>query len=81
MFLFGNFPALHEPTSDDLVVAPAIQRTWTSFARDGAPSLAPSWPRYDPAAPRFAVLDAPMTITTEIRDGRCSQLRSSGVVP
>ena len=80
-FVFGNLPALYQPTAGDLAVTADIQRAWTSFARDGVPSLAPSWPRYDPAAPHFAVLDAPVTVATEIRGGRCARLRSAGIVP
>jgi para-nitrobenzyl esterase len=80
-FVFGNLPALYQPTPDDLVVAADVQRAWTTFARDGAPLLAPAWPRHDTAEPRFAVLDAPATISAEIRGGRCRQLRDIGLVP
>jgi len=80
-FVFGNFPALYPQTDGDRAVTADMQRAWTSFARDGVPSVSPPWPRYDPAAPRFAVLDAPMTVATEIRGGRCATLRSAGIVP
>jgi para-nitrobenzyl esterase len=80
-FVFGNFPALYQPTPDDLAVTADMQRAWTTFARDGAPLLGPGWPRYDTADPRFAVLDAPATMASEIRGGRCRQLRGIGLVP
>ncbi len=80
-FVFGNFPDRYTPVAADLAVSADMQRAWTTFAATGTPALAPAWPPYDSAAPRFAVFDDPASIATDIRGGRCAELRRLGILP
>lgn len=80
-FVFGNWPDAYTPAPEDLVVEADMQGAWTSFATGGTPVLSPAWPAFAEAAPSFAIFDAPASIATEIRGGRCEELRRLGVVP
>jgi para-nitrobenzyl esterase len=84
-FVFDSIAAL--PFAQGLTVTETetrlvarIQQAWARFARDGAPALEPAWPATTAAAPRIAILDEPSEIAAEIRDGRCAELRTLGLV-
>lgn len=79
-FVFGNFPASYTPDADDLVVSAAMQRTWTSFARDHAPEYEPAWPMWSSASPSIAILEDPSDIASDVRNGRCAELPRIGLV-
>ncbi|MCA9548547.1 MAG: carboxylesterase family protein [Myxococcales bacterium] len=82
-FVFGTVdvsPA-YTPTADDLALAEAMLGAWSSFARDGAPSMTPAWPAYGEGADTVMVLDVPLGTTAAFRGGRCDGLRALGLVP
>jgi para-nitrobenzyl esterase len=79
-FVFGNFPGSYTPDADDLVVSAAMQRAWTSFARDHAPDYDPSWPRSSSASLAIAIMEDPSDVVSDIRSGRCAELRRVGLV-
>lgn len=76
VFLFGNFDAIvtmagpYQPTATDLAVSAAVQADWTSFARGGAPTGTPAWPRYDATDPARVFTATPST-QTGIRTADC----------
>jgi len=81
-FIFANYSQWdYTPTEADLRVVDAMQGAWTSFARgEPAPVTDPAWPVYTEAEPAIALLDDPIAIADEIREGRCEELRSLGLV-
>ncbi|MET7334941.1 carboxylesterase family protein [Nonomuraea sp. NPDC005650] len=40
----------------DRAVSDAMQSAWIEFARTGVPAGGPTWPRFDPAAPKLTVI-------------------------
>ncbi len=80
-FVFGNVPAGYTPTSAELALRDAMQAAWTSFARGEEPRTSPAWPAYDAADPAILVFDDPVSVTAEIREGRCAALHELGIVP
>jgi para-nitrobenzyl esterase len=81
VLVFGNYPDACRARGEDIALEAAIQGAWTSFAHAGAPETVPPWPAYDPASASIAVLAQPITMTEEIRDGRCAALRAAALVP
>ncbi len=84
-FIFDRIPQLPfgaQVTSSeaDARMVARIQKAWAGFAWKGAPALDLDWPATTTAAPRIALLAEPSRVTTQIRDGRCAQLRSMGLV-
>ena len=81
-YVFGTFGELSIPTTraDDRVVE-TMQRAWGTFAHHGVPDLDVTWPPFDPAEPRFAILDDPAQVADTLRSGRCDALKAQGLVP
>lgn len=82
-FLFETFDLFGTtPDADDELVSDALQNAWTGMAADATaappylPSGASSWPTFDPNNPQFVNFDAPTTIETVHRAGRCASLRT-----
>ena len=80
-YVFGNFETLarYTPVAVDFTVSENVQGAWTTFATSGTPVTEPAWPAFDAASPGILVIDEPMTVATEIREGRCAELRALGV--
>ena len=81
-FLFETFDvAGHTPDADDAAVTDAMQNAWTGLASDPTaappylPSGSSSWPAFDINNIQIVNINAPMTIDTVHREGRCVQLR------
>ena len=81
-FLFETYELFgHTPDADDDDVTDAMQNAWTGLASDPTaappylPSGASSWPAFDINNIQIVNFDAPMTIDTVHREGRCSLLR------
>lgn len=57
--------------ADDLALSAEMQAAWTSFAATGDPG-----DEFEPYGDRglITILDVPITLTDEIRDGRCDQV-------
>lgn len=81
-YVFGNLDVVpgFTPSATDRALAETLQRAWTGFARTGSPDFEPGWAAYDAASPSFAILDEPANTATEIRSGRCAELRGLGLV-
>lgn len=82
-FVFGTIdvsPA-YRPTPEDRVVSAAMLAAWASFAHSGTPSTEPTWPAYDPSDPQIMRFEAPLSVDTTFRGGRCDTLRNLGLVP
>ncbi len=82
LFLFETYDVVaHTPDADDAAVTDAMQNAWTGLATDPTaappylPSGASSWPAFDINNIQIVNFNAPMTIDTEHREGRCSLLR------
>jgi para-nitrobenzyl esterase len=82
-FLFETYDVFgHTPDADDAAVTDAMQNAWTALATDPTaappylPSGASSWPPFDINNVQIVNFNAPMTIDTEHRAGRCSLLRN-----
>ena len=82
-FLFGTFDVFgHTADLDDAGVTAAMRNAWTGLAKDptAAPPYLPlgssSWPGFDAANIQVVNFDAPMTVDTEHRAGRCATLRT-----
>ncbi len=83
VFLFDNFEAYevgYEPTGADRAVVELMQSTWTTFAREGHPPEGLVWPPYAEDSPAIGILADPFEIASEIREGRCDELRALGLV-
>ncbi|CDF41418.1 unnamed protein product [Chondrus crispus] len=81
-YVFSSFDEIPLVTTPpDRRVEQTMQRAWGSFAHTGTPDLAETWPAYSATSPAFAILDDPVDIVTEIRGGRCDDLRRLGLVP
>jgi para-nitrobenzyl esterase len=63
--IVGQEPGLH---GADAEVSDAMQVAWTQFARTGHPG--PDWRPYATAR-KATVIDNPVTLANQIRDGRC----------
>jgi para-nitrobenzyl esterase len=81
-FLFETYDIFgHTPDADDAAVTDAMQNAWTSLASDPTaappylPSGASSWPAFDINNVQVVNFNAPMTIDTVHREGRCTLLR------
>jgi para-nitrobenzyl esterase len=81
-FLFGTYDVLgHTPDTDDAAVTDAMQNAWAGLATDPTaappylPSGASAWPAFDINNIQIVNFNAPMSIDTEHRAGRCVQLR------
>jgi len=81
-FLFETYDVFgHTPDADDAAVTDAMQNAWTGLA--GNPTAAPpylpsgasSWPVFDINNIQIVNFNAPMTIDTVHREGRCALLR------
>jgi para-nitrobenzyl esterase len=77
--VFGNLDDIFglgfmSGSEEDYLISEAMQGAWSSFARDGSPSSLPEWRATGPGVPQIALIDEPITITDEIRDGRCEAL-------
>jgi para-nitrobenzyl esterase len=81
MYVFGNFGATYDPTPEDMALVYHVQRAWTGFARSGQPDTVPIWPPFDALAPAIMILDEPLQVKDDIREGRCAALRALGLVP
>ena len=66
-YIFGNFDVFDIDVSErDLNFSKVMMEIWTSFAKDGIPSLGTKeWPIFDPKNQRYVLLDEKI----EIRDG------------
>ncbi len=81
-FVFGNLTTTsYVPGDTDYRLSASMQTAWTRFAQGHDPRTTPTWPAYDPADPKIAVFDDPMTVASQIRAGRCATLHSLGFVP
>jgi para-nitrobenzyl esterase len=81
-FLFETYDLFgHTPDADDAAVTDAMQNAWTGIASDPTaappylPSGASSWPAFDINNIQIVNFNAPMSIDTVHREGRCSLLR------
>ena len=81
-FLFETYDVFgHTPDADDAAVTDAMQNAWTGLAGDPTaappylPSGASAWPAFDINDIQIVNVNAPMTIDTMHREGRCSLLR------
>jgi len=81
-FLFETYDVLgHTPDADDVSVTDAMQNAWTGLATDPTaappylPSGSSSWPAFDVSNMQIVNFNAPMTIDTVHREGRCALLR------
>ena len=81
-FLFETYDLFgHTPDADDDAVTDAMQNAWTGIASDPTaappylPSGASSWPAFDINNIQIVNFNAPMSIDTVHREGRCSLLR------
>lgn len=81
-FLFETYAVFgHTPDADDAAVTDAMQNAWTGLASDPTaappylPSGASSWPAFDINDIQVVNFNAPMTIDTSHREGRCVLLR------
>ena len=82
-FLFGTFDVFgHVPDFDDAAVTAAMRNAWTGLAKDPTaappylPSGSSSWPMFDAGDIRAVNFDAPVTVDTVHRGGRCATLRT-----
>ena len=82
-FLFETYDVFgHTPDADDAAVTDAMQNAWTGLAGDPTtappyfPSSASAWPAFDINDIQIVNFNAPMTIDTVHREGRCTQLRN-----
>ncbi len=82
VYVFDTLDTLprYTPVAADRRVVDTMETAWTSFAASGAPMSDPAWPAYDPSAPRVFVIDDPSTVTDTIREGRCAELMTLGLV-
>ena len=81
-FLFETYDVFgHTPDADDAAVTDAMQNAWTGLAGDPTaappylPSGASAWPTFDINNIQIVNFNAPMTIDTVHREGRCALLR------
>jgi len=81
-FLFETYDLTgHTPDTDDAAVTDAMQNAWTGLAADPTaappylPSGSSSWPAFDADNMQIVNFNAPMTIDTVHREGRCVLLR------
>ena len=81
-FLFETYDVFgHTPDADDAAVTDAMQNAWTGLAGDPTaappylPSGASAWPPFDINNIQIVNFNAPMTIDTVHREGRCVLLR------
>jgi para-nitrobenzyl esterase len=81
-FLFETYDVFgHTPDADDAAVTDAMQNAWTGLAGDPTaappylPSGASAWPAFDINNIQIVNFNAPMTIDTVHREGRCALLR------
>ena len=81
-FLFETYDLFgHTPDADDAAVTDAMQNAWTGLAADPTaappylPSGASAWPPFDINNVQIVNFNAPMTIDTVHREGRCVLLR------
>jgi para-nitrobenzyl esterase len=81
-FLFETYDVFgHTPDADDAAVTDAMQNAWTGLAEDPTaappylPSGASAWPAFDINNVQIVNFNAPMTIDTVHREGRCALLR------
>jgi len=81
-FLFETYDLFgHTPDADDDAVTDAMQNAWTGIASDPTaappylPSGASSWPAFDINNVQIVNFNAPMSIDTVHREGRCALLR------
>jgi para-nitrobenzyl esterase len=81
MYVFDHFSDSYTPTPDDVALVQDVQQAWTSFARTGAPEASPGWPAFDAASPSIMILDVPLEVQGDIREGRCADLRALGLAP
>jgi para-nitrobenzyl esterase len=68
-YIFGNFDVFDIDVSDrDLNFSKVMMEIWTSFAKDGTPSLgAKEWPIFDPKNQRYVLLDEKIEIKEGLR--------------
>jgi para-nitrobenzyl esterase len=69
--VIGHSPELD---TDDSQLSAEIQRSWTSFAANGAPDAPVRWQPTASSAPTIMQIDTEWSARTEIRDGRCSNV-------
>jgi carboxylesterase type B len=81
-FLFETYGVFgHTPDADDALVTDAMQNAWTGLASDPTaappylPAGASSWPAYDSNNVQVVNFDAPVTVDSMYREGRCTLLR------
>jgi len=75
-YIFHNHAAFGIlPTSDDLKVGNDLIQAWSSFAITGVPMTPTAWPVYSASAPAFANFEAEFSISKQLRNGRCAELR------
>ena len=68
-YIFGNFDVFDIDVSErDLNFSKVMMEIWTSFAKDGIPSLgATEWPIFDPKNQRYVLLDEKIEIKEGLR--------------
>jgi para-nitrobenzyl esterase len=81
-FLFETYDVFgHTPDADDALLTDAMQNAWTGLASDPTaappylPAGASSWPAYDSNNVQVVNFDAPVTVDSMYREGRCTLLR------
>lgn len=80
-YVFDTFSSLGLiPLPSDDAVRAEMQKTWGLFAWTGAPGFEQGFSPYTLAQPAFIVFDDPTTTVSDIRDGRCAELKALGVV-
>lgn len=82
-FLFETYDVFgHTPDTDDAATTDAMQNAWAGLAADptAAPPYLPagssSWPAFDPNNVQYVNFEAPVTIGTVHRNGRCETFRT-----
>ena len=68
-YIFGNFDVFDIDVSvKDLNFSKVMMEIWTSFAKDGKPSLIKEeWPIFDPDSQRYVLLDENIEIKDSFR--------------
>jgi len=81
-FLFGTTDTLpaYFPNASDGRVSDTMQRAWTDFAYGRSPLATLPWPASSTQTPSIALIDDPIALTHEIRQGRCAGLVGLGLV-
>jgi para-nitrobenzyl esterase len=60
----------YQPSSGELALGATIDSDWAAMAAMGAPTSAPTWPKYDPASDPYVQLDDTVTTGTGLRSAQ-----------